>query len=989
MPLTSPLRAAAPLAVAAALLFSACGSDDDDDAAGGGGDGAATTTTAAAARGLRRREGLPGRAHRAARDRDGQAPRGRPAVLRPRRERRLRLRRSCWPSTPTRSRRSSRSSRQTSATANPAYEEMEGVVAGVPELADYDVIIDAGGDASDPENAVPFTIKTQGGQGVQAARQLLLPRRDRALRHRGRSSPPRASSPTSTATARSRSASRCRTPTSTTAATTTSRRRRRSSTRPARSGRRRAQDVFTALVVMTPTMSEYFEAWKNSRFVAGDKATEKSGFVGASRLRTSPTSSAASSLIYDNVEPQIAEDDPAQAEQTGAVAGRAARLRRRSLRDEETGGKKFTAEDADTLGTEAQEQAEAIAGQVSQAAGQLNIELERLGDLQRTASAGAILRRVLAALVATVAALASRTTPARHGAVEGASDAAAGCALRAIELLDGATRRPRPPRSRAGARGVRRRPRAPIDGADAPGRPRRAARRWTTPSAAGAPTATSAPSPPPAARSARRSLRGSAAVTLSAAGRGDAAVARARGCCCATSAPRRASRAPAPTRRSRSTASATGKLAPKAAHTAVAKDLLDAYQARACASCSTTRTPARGARVRDAPGRGRRPGRRLLADPRARATSRTAARPRPPRMTTAFDALATAAAERDQATSDGALARRHRARWTASPPRRSPSRRRRAAPSSSCASSPSCRSSTAAASPGRRSPLDFEIQEAVAFRTGADRRVRPTSATRSPSATPRARRRSPTTSTQLARSWPTARRAPRTASPEAGEVEAVTDRAEDAASTRSCPKAWKEPTDESDYDLIALTLDRMEAAVGAGQYKQAEQARLEAYAFFEFGPERRLKAFDPGLAIDVEGLIWFGAARPDGPRGADRQARAAPRDARDAPRRSTTRWATPRPRSATARTRRPSSPTPRSSCSARGSRRVLILAAITASFVGAKRPAAPARSSSARCSASSRRCSRGCSPRRCCSRSTSTARSSRRWWASSPSRSCC
>jgi hypothetical protein len=48
--------------------------------------------------------------------------------------------------------------------ANPAYEEMEGVVAGVPELADYDVIIDAGGDAGDPENAVPFSIKTPQGK---------------------------------------------------------------------------------------------------------------------------------------------------------------------------------------------------------------------------------------------------------------------------------------------------------------------------------------------------------------------------------------------------------------------------------------------------------------------------------------------------------------------------------------------------------------------------------------------------------------------------------------------------------------------------------------------------------------------------------------------------------------------------------------------------------------------------------------------------------
>ena len=48
--------------------------------------------------------------------------------------------------------------------ANPAYEEMEGVVAGVPSLADFDVIIDAGSDKSDPESAVPFSIKTPAGK---------------------------------------------------------------------------------------------------------------------------------------------------------------------------------------------------------------------------------------------------------------------------------------------------------------------------------------------------------------------------------------------------------------------------------------------------------------------------------------------------------------------------------------------------------------------------------------------------------------------------------------------------------------------------------------------------------------------------------------------------------------------------------------------------------------------------------------------------------
>lgn len=78
------------------------------------------------------------------------------------------------------------------------------------------------------------------------------------------------------------------------------------------------------------------------------------------------------------------------------------------------------------------------------------------------------------------------------------------------------------------------------------------------------------------------------------------------------------------------------------------------------------------------------------------------------------------------------------------------------------------------------------------------------------------------------------------------------------------PQAWKESSDESDFDLIDLTLDRLESAVAAGQYQQAEQARLEMYAFFEFGPELRLRPFDPALAADVEGLVWFGARDTDG-----------------------------------------------------------------------------------------------------------------------------
>ena len=73
----------------------------------------------------------------------------------------------------------------------------------------------------------------------------------------------------------------------------------------------------------------------------------------------------------------------------------------------------------------------------------------------------------------------------------------------------------------------------------------------------------------------------------------------------------------------------------------------------------------------------------------------------------------------------------------------------------------------------------------------------------------------------------------------------------------------------------------MEAAVGAGEREQAEQARLSAYAFFEFGPERLLRALDPQLTTEIEGLVWYGAARRGGAGRADRRRDRSVRDIRE------------------------------------------------------------------------------------------------------------
>ena len=56
----------------------------------------------------------------------------------------------------------------------------------------------------------------------------------------------------------------------------------------------------------------------------------------------------------------------------------------------------------------------------------------------------------------------------------------------------------------------------------------------------------------------------------------------------------------------------------------------------------------------------------------------------------------------------------------------------------------------------------------------------------------------------------------------------------------------------------------MQKAAEAGQYHVAEQARIEAYAFFELGPEQRLRGLAPELFTRSEGLFWYGTGSHDG-----------------------------------------------------------------------------------------------------------------------------
>jgi len=257
--------------------------------------------------------------------------------------------------------------------ASPLYEQMEGIVAGTPSLAEYDVILDAGASGDeDPENAVPFDLTLPDGRVLPKPGNLFgvlestlwgtyadyatgieadldkngtvdfgekLP--DANVLKAGADALDKYTTELGTAS---------------------------SEWQPTQS------DAFTALVVMVPTMSEYFNSWKNSRFILGE-ASEQRDFVVISRLADIQNILGSLQIVYSEVKPLVESADAAQAAQ---IEQSLADLKSfvGEVHAKEQSGYQHTPEEADVLGAEAQNRATAIAGQVAQIAAKLNITIE-------------------------------------------------------------------------------------------------------------------------------------------------------------------------------------------------------------------------------------------------------------------------------------------------------------------------------------------------------------------------------------------------------------------------------------------------------------------------------------------------------------------------------------------------------------------------------------------------------------------------------------
>jgi len=132
-------------------------------------------------------------------------------------------------------------------------------------------------------------------------------------------------------------------------------------------------DVFTALVTSVPTMDDFFNSWKNSRFVMGDQATQ-TDFAVISRLADINDNVGSWQVMWQGLSPIVEKADPARNKQiTAGLADLKAYVD--DLHKQEKGGKRFTPKEADLFASEAQNRATTIVGQISQVAAQLNITI--------------------------------------------------------------------------------------------------------------------------------------------------------------------------------------------------------------------------------------------------------------------------------------------------------------------------------------------------------------------------------------------------------------------------------------------------------------------------------------------------------------------------------------------------------------------------------------------------------------------------------------
>ncbi len=253
------------------------------------------------------------------------------------------------------------------------YETIEGIVAGVPSLADFDVYLDAGvpGDQAGGGTPVaPVVIALPGGGKIDhegslftyliepmlwgSNHKLVVPADlDRDGKIGERESLPRADALFALATDVSTKIHELRAA--------------------AVAWQPSTADYFSAIITMTPTLSGYFDDWKDSRYSPAGSGK----FTAVSRVSDMRGIMSSVAILYSAVRQEVATKDPALANsiQRG-FDGILAFIERVDRREKKAGTTMAPAE-IDELGEQAKQKADKLVPQVEQAAAILDVESAR------------------------------------------------------------------------------------------------------------------------------------------------------------------------------------------------------------------------------------------------------------------------------------------------------------------------------------------------------------------------------------------------------------------------------------------------------------------------------------------------------------------------------------------------------------------------------------------------------------------------------------
>lgn len=233
------------------------------------------------------------------------------------------------------------------------YETVEGIVAGVPSLAKYDIYLDAGVPASKgPENVAPVvldlgngkTINKQGCLFTYLIEPMLWAGDKRWVEpvDGGKKFMPKPEVLLATAKDVNKKLGEL--------------------LADARKWNASEADCFGAMITMTPTLSDYFDDWKESRY-----AKDKSGrFQAVSRVSDMRGIMGSCQVMYGAVEKSVSEKDKALGKSvTAGFKGIMAFLDKIEAREKQG---EITAAEIDELATQAKEKTDKLVPQIEQSA---------------------------------------------------------------------------------------------------------------------------------------------------------------------------------------------------------------------------------------------------------------------------------------------------------------------------------------------------------------------------------------------------------------------------------------------------------------------------------------------------------------------------------------------------------------------------------------------------------------------------------------------